>query len=139
MKHKTFKCSFKANQRLFEHFFNHFFSKGKVKMTTELKFEPVDCSLFCVGRNFSRVNIHDCGSKSTCFCSNDVPVDNSSQCGREATTDKNTFKSYKLNPFAPPNIKVKKFLSPLPPKIFIVYNLQKNDPAMRKKIQFGDF
>ena len=84
--------------------------KDAVKMTSELKFEPVDCSLFCIGRNFSRVNIHS-GQNSTCFCSNDVPVYNSPECERETTTDRNIFKSYKLGPFKLPAVKVQNFVS----------------------------
>ena len=83
--------------------------KDAVKMTSELKFEPVDCSLFCIGRNFSRVNIHS-GQNSTCFCSNDVQVYNSPECERETTTDTNIFKSYKLDPFKLPPVKVKNFV-----------------------------
>ncbi|XP_075241762.1 sialate:O-sulfotransferase 1-like [Convolutriloba macropyga] len=83
--------------------------KEAVKMTSELKFEPVDCSLFCIGRNFSRVNFHS-GQNSTCFCSNDVPVYNSSECERETTTDMNIFKSYKLDPFKLPPVKNNSFL-----------------------------
>ena len=83
--------------------------KEAVKMTSELKFEPVDCSLFCIGRNFSRVNFHS-GQNSTCFCSNDVPVYNSSECERETTTDMNIFKSYKLDPFKLPPVKVQNFV-----------------------------
>ena len=73
----------------------------KVPSTTQLKFEPIDCALFCVGRNYSRVNIRTDGMQSTCFCSGDLPSLEST-CENSDTI----FKSYSLDPVSFPSLKV---------------------------------
>ena len=77
-----------------------------VGMTSLLTFEPIDCSLFCVGRNFSRVNLRNSDQLSSCFCSNEWPTLRPSKCEVQST-NLNIFKSYKLSPIKLPTLKVK--------------------------------
>ena len=78
----------------------------KFSFTAELKFNSTDCSLFCIGRNFSHVNIQTNENNSTCFCSNDLPV--SPHCKRKLNI-RTIFKSYKLFPRKIPSLKVTRF------------------------------
>ena len=81
--------------------------------TTQLKFDPIDCALFCVGRNYSRMNIRTNDKQSTCFCSEDLQ-NMYSIC----ENSDNIFKSYTLDPVTIPSVKVKhnvsKIVSPSP-------------------------
>ena len=83
----------------------------KVPSTTQLKFEPIDCALFCVGRNYSRMNIRTDEIQSACFCSGDLP---SSKSVCENSSTETNFKSYKLDPVSIPSVKVKRHLFNFP-------------------------
>ena len=83
----------------------------KVPSTTQLKFEPIDCALFCVGRNYSRMNIRTDEIQSACFCSGDLP---SSETVCENSSTEINFKSYKLDPVSIPSVKVKRHLFNFP-------------------------